>query len=98
MLKFLNIFKKCNIAYCIVLALSKTLFFLQNEIISTRKKVELFKSFSLKNPKMHAILRSSRSHLPNLFFEPYLINIKCSLSLKYGIQLEVPFSRYSGSP
>ena len=30
------------------------------------------------------------SHLPNLFFEPYLINVRCSLSLKYVIQLEVP--------
>ena len=40
---------------------------------------------------MAAISRSSRSHLPNLFFEPYLINIRCSLSLKYVIQLEVPY-------
>ena len=53
--------------------------------------------------------RSSRSHLPNLFFEPYLINVRCSLSLKYVIQLEltylkshflteVPLPRYRGSP
>ena len=32
----------------------------------------------------------SRSHLPNLCFEPYLINIRCSLSLKCVIQLKVP--------
>ena len=32
---------------------------------------------------MAAISRSSRSHLSNRFFEPYLIYIKCSLSLKY---------------
>ena len=44
----------------------------------------------------------SRSHLPNLFFEPYLINIRCSLSLKYVIQLtrstitEVPVSMHQG--
>ena len=30
----------------------------------------------------------SRSRLPNLFFEPYLINIRC---LKYVIQLEAGF-------
>ena len=42
---------------------------------------------------MAAISRSLRSHIPNLFFEPYLINIRCSLSLKYRyvIQLEVPY-------
>ena len=40
----------------------------------------------------------SSLHFPNLFFGPYLINIRCSLSLKNVIQLEVPFSRYSGIP
>ena len=51
----------------------------------------------------------ARSHLPNLFFEPYLINVRCSLSLKYVIQLEVPYLKshflteiplpgYRGSP
>ena len=30
---------------------------------------------------MAAIARSSRSHLPSSFFEPYLINVRCSLSL-----------------
>ena len=39
---------------------------------------------------MASISRSSRSHQLNLFFEPYLSNISCSLSLKYVIQLEVP--------
>ena len=47
-------------------------------------------SYTLYLKNMAAISRSSRSHLPNLFFEPYLINIRCSLSSKYVIQLEVP--------
>ena len=47
------------------------------------------KLFQQQN-KMATISRSSRSHLPNLFFEPYFINIRCSLSLKYVIQLKVP--------
>ena len=41
MLKFIYIFLKCNIAYRIVLALYE--FFLQNRIISTKKKVALLK-------------------------------------------------------
>ena len=39
---------------------------------------------------MTAISRSSKSHLPNVFFEPYLINIRCAMNLKYVIQPEVP--------
>ena len=48
---------------------------------------------------MAAILRSSRSHLLNLFFEPYLMfpELEVCNTTKSTIT-EVAFSRYSGSP
>ena len=54
------------------------------------KLFQLENFFSQEKNKMVAISKPSRSHLLNLFFEPYLINIRCSLGLKYVIQLEVP--------
>ena len=90
MLKF---FLKCSSLLYSFSIVQHFSFYSSNEIISTRKKLHLLKVFS-KKPKMAAISRSLRSHLPNTFFEPYLINIRCSLSLKYVIQLDVPFFRY----
>ena len=63
-----------------------TFFFLQNEIISTRKKG--FKSFSLEKKTKWPPFQGHTCQI--YFFEPYLINIRCTLSLKYVIQLEVP--------
>ena len=64
--------------------------FYRMKLFELEKKLYFLKFFSQEKIKMAAISRSSRSHLPNLFFEPYLINIRCSQSLKYVIQREVP--------
>ena len=87
-----TIFHSFKMQYSLLYSFSIVLHFsfYRIKLFQLEKKLYFLKVFLSKKKKMAAISRSSRLHLPNLFFEPYLINIRCSLSLKYVIQLEVP--------
>ena len=87
-----TIFHSIKVQYSLLYSSSIVLHFPfhRMKLFQLEKKLYLLKVFLSKKNKMAASSRSSRSRLPNLFFEPYLINIRCSLSLKYVIQLEVP--------
>ena len=82
-------FINCNKANCIVLALDN-IFLLHNEIISTRKQLHFLKVFLSKTKQIGRHFNVIKVTLTKFVFKPYLINIRCSLSLKYVIQLEVP--------
>ena len=62
--------------------------FYRIKLLQLEKKLYFFKVFLFKKNGRH--FKVIKVTPTKLLFEPYLINIRCSISLKYVIQLEVP--------